>query len=195
MIIVIDHFDSFVETLSRYARESGRTVLQLRQTASVRDVLGLNPSGIILSPGPGTPDNTGVTLELIKARPAALPILGICLGHQALAQALGGKISRAREPRHGKSSPIHYQGGRLFLGLDNPFDAGRYHSLIVEKLPDCLHATAHSAQNEIMAFEHVHDPLFGVQFHPESILTPQGRMLMDNFFTITDAFQTIEEVA
>ncbi len=195
MIIVIDHFDSFVETLSRYARESGRTVLQLRQTASVRDVLGLNPSGIILSPGPGTPDNTGVTLELIKARPAALPILGICLGHQALAQALGGKISRAREPRHGKSSPIHYQGGRLFLGLDNPFDAGRYHSLIVETLPDCLHATAHSAQNEIMAFEHVHDPLFGVQFHPESILTPQGRMLMDNFFTITDAFQTIEEVA
>ena len=189
MIVVIDHFDSFVETLARYVREAGYKTKILRQTASVRDIIGLDPSGLILSPGPGTPDNTGVSLDLLQALPANLPVLGVCLGHQVLAKAYGGTIGRAREPRHGKASLLTHNGSRLFDTLPSPFEAAHYHALIVESLPTSLQVTAHSALGEIMAFEHITAPIFGVQFHPESVLTPQGRRLIENFLTFTGAPQ------
>ena len=181
MIVVIDHFDSFVETLARYLREAGEEVVTIRQNAPLDAVLAHQPKALILSPGPGTPDETGISLELLAACPADMPILGVCLGHQTLAQAYGGRVGRAREPMHGKASAIHHNGDGLFAGLPRPMQAGRYHALIVEKLPDCLRATAQSSMGEIMAFAHVSRPVFGVQFHPESILTPHGRRLIDNF--------------
>lgn len=185
MIIVIDHFDSFVETLARYMREAGHETRIMRQDNDADAVLALQPQAIILSPGPGRPDATGLTLPLLKKLPASMPVLGICLGHQALAQHLGGTIAHAQEPRHGKASPIHHNGDALFDGMENPFEAGRYHALIVETLPPNCVALAHSQTGENMAFKHKTRPLYGVQFHPESILTPDGRRMMDNFLTLT----------
>jgi anthranilate synthase/aminodeoxychorismate synthase-like glutamine amidotransferase len=184
MIVVIDHFDSFVETLARYVREAGCEVRVIRQDADPETVLALAPQAVILSPGPGGPETTGLTLPLLRELPPHVPVLGICLGHQALAQHLGGTIGRAQEPRHGKASPISHNGDALFDGLDNPFAAGRYHALIVETLPDRCTALAASARGENMAFKHESRPLYGVQFHPESILTPQGRRLVENFLTL-----------
>jgi anthranilate synthase/aminodeoxychorismate synthase-like glutamine amidotransferase len=184
MIIVIDHFDSFVETLARYIREAGHATRVMRQDVCADAVLALEPQAVILSPGPGRPENTGVTLPLLETLPAHIPVLGICLGHQALAHYLGGAVSQAQEPRHGKASAIHHNEDALFAGLENPFDAGRYHALIVDKLPlDCV-SLATSALGENMAFKHKTRPLYGVQFHPESILTPQGRRLIDNFLAL-----------
>lgn len=184
MIVVIDHFDSFVETLARYVRELGYACKVVRQTASVRDIMALAPRGVILSPGPGTPDNSGISLELVKTCPH-LPILGVCLGAQVLAAGFGGRIARACEPRHGKSSPLTHDNSRLFCGVPSPFEAGRYHSLVAKNLPPELRVTAHSALGEVMAFEHTHAPIFGVQFHPESVLTPQGRKIVENFLRLT----------
>jgi anthranilate/para-aminobenzoate synthase component II len=152
MIIVIDHFDSFVETLARYTREAGHETRIMRQDNDADAVLALQPQAIILSPGPGRPDATGLTLPLLKKLPASMPVLGICLGHQALAQHLGGTIA---------------------------------HALIVETLPPNCVALAHSQTGENMAFKHKTRPLYGVQFHPESILTPDGRRMMDNFLSLT----------
>ena len=186
MIVVIDHFDSFVETLARYVREAGHETRIIRQDSDVAGVLALNPQAIILSPGPGRPDTTGVTLPLLKKLPSHIPVLGICLGHQALAQHLGGKIDRAQEPRHGKASAIHHAGDGLFDGMGNPFEAGRYHALIVDALPpDCV-SLAQSERGENMAFKHKIRPLYGVQFHPESILTPDGRRMIGNFLSLTN---------
>ena len=184
MIVVIDHFDSFVETLARYVRETGHQTRVIRQDASPEAVLALDPKAVILSPGPGRPETTGLTLPLLARLPATIPVLGICLGHQALAQHLGGTVARAQEPLHGKSSPIAHNGDALFDGLDNPFEAGRYHALIVEQVPQCCISLAISARGENMAFKHKSLPLYGVQFHPESILTPQGRRLIENFLAL-----------
>lgn len=183
MIVVIDHYDSFVETLARYVREAGHETLVMRQNVSVNDVLRERPQAIILSPGPGRPENTGVTLELLASLPKDIPVLGICLGHQTLAHFLGGTVGRAKEPRHGKSSVLTHDGHFLFDGIATPFEAGRYHALIVDTLPDACTALARSAQGENMALAHESLPLYGLQFHPESILTPQGRRMIENFLT------------
>lgn len=187
MIVVIDHFDSFVETLARYVREAGFEVATVRQDTPLADILALNPQAVILSPGPGRPETTGVTLALLAALPSQIAVLGICLGHQALAHYLGGTVSKAREPRHGKASDIHHRGDDLFADMDNPFTAGRYHALIVDALPPGCTALAESEKGENMAFKHRSRPLYGVQFHPESILTPQGRRLIDNFLGLSEA--------
>ena len=183
MIVVIDHYDSFVETLARYVREAGHDTLVMRQNVSVNDVLRETPKAVILSPGPGRPENTGVTLELLAALPENVPVLGICLGHQTLAHYLGGSVARAKEPRHGKASTLTHDGHFLFDGIENSFEAGRYHALIVDKLPDSCIAVAHSALGENMALAHKTLPLYGLQFHPESILTPDGRRMIENFLT------------
>lgn len=185
MIVIIDHFDSFVETLARYVREAGHRVTVLRQNVQTAEVLALSPEAVILSPGPGRPENTGVTLPLLAALAPDIPVLGICLGHQALAHYLGGTVGRAREPRHGKASDIHHFEDALFCEMDNPFSAGRYHALIVERLPAACISLAQSERGENMAFKHESRPLYGVQFHPESILTPQGRQMIDNFLALT----------
>ena len=184
MIVVIDHFDSFVETLARYIAEAGFVVQVIRQDSTPEAVLALDPQAVVLSPGPGRPETTGLTLPLLQKLPRNVPVLGICLGHQALAQHLGGTVGHAQEPRHGKASPISHNGDALFDGMDNPFEAGRYHALIVECLPDTCRALAASARGENMAFKHDSRPLYGVQFHPESILTPQGRLLVENFLAL-----------
>lgn len=181
MIVIIDHYDSFVETLARYVRESGFETLVMRQNVSVNDVLRETPQAVILSPGPGGPQETGVTLKLLDALPASVPVLGICLGHQALAQHMGGRVARAKEPRHGKPSDLTHDGHFLFDGIASPFTAGRYHALIVERLPAACREIARSGLGENMGLAHDTKPLYGLQFHPESILTPDGRRMIDNF--------------
>ena len=196
MILVIDHYDSFVETLARYVREAGFEVRIINQDAmGAREIATIEPTAIIFSPGPGGPDNTGVSVPLIKLLSAHVPMLGVCLGHLAMAAAFGGTLARAVEPLHGKASPVTHDASALFDGLENPFDAGRYHALIVAQLPACLTATAHSEAGEIMALEHASAPLYGVQFHPESVLTPQGRKLISNFLTLATAFGGAQKAA
>ena len=196
MILIIDHYDSFVETLARYVREAGFETRIVNQDAmGAPEIAALEPTAIILSPGPGGPDNTGVSVPLIKLLSADVPMLGVCLGHLAMATALGGSLARAIEPLHGKSSPVTHNTSALFDGLENPFDAGRYHALIVAHLPACLMATAHSQAGEIMALQHESAPLYGVQFHPESVLTPQGRKLIANFLQLATAFGEPQKVA
>ena len=196
MIVVIDHFDSFVETLARYVREAGHQTLVMRQNVSVNDVLREKPRAVILSPGPGGPENTGVTRDLLAALAPHVPVLGICLGHQTLAHYLGGRVARAQEPRHGKPSPLHHDGHFLFDGIASPFEAGRYHALIVDALPEACRAIAHSAAGENMGFAHETRPLYGLQFHPESILTPQGRRMIENFLaSLPDAAVAQDEAA
>lgn len=186
MIIVIDHHDSFVETLARYVREAGYDTVVISQDADLEDISCHDPEAIILSPGPGRPENTGVTNALLANCRDDLPILGVCLGHQTLAQYFGGTVTHAREPRHGKASSITHNGHAMFDGLEENFEAGRYHALIVDNLPEVLHVTARSARGEIMAFAHHNRPIYGMQFHPESILTPQGRQMINNFLTLAD---------
>lgn len=180
MILIIDHFDSFVETLARYVREAGRQTRIIRQDTP-NLALTPTPDAVILSPGPGTPANTGASAGLLAALPPKTPILGVCLGHQLLAHAFGGEIGRAPTPRHGKASAIYHQGHALFDGLANPFEAGLYHALTVCTMPPSFAPIAHNAAGDIMGIAHETRPLFGVQFHPESILTPQGRRVIDNF--------------
>ncbi|MDC0131407.1 aminodeoxychorismate/anthranilate synthase component II [Alphaproteobacteria bacterium] len=186
MIIVIDHQDSFVETLARYIREAGHETLVLSQNTALDEVLAYRAEALVLSPGPGGPDTTGVTRDLLAQCPIDLPILGVCLGHQTLAAHFGGSVCRAKEPRHGKASPIIHTGHPMFAELPETFEAGRYHALIVEQLPEPLQVTATSALGEIMAFAHATRPVYGMQFHPESILTPQGRQLMANFLRLAN---------
>jgi anthranilate synthase component 2/para-aminobenzoate synthetase component 2 len=187
MIVVIDHFDSFVETLARYVREAGYATKIVRQDSDLGELLVSDMDGLILSPGPGGPETTGLTQALLAHCPPSLPVLGVCLGHQVLAHHFGAKIGRAREPRHGKSSMITHHGHEMFDGLPTPFEAGRYHALIAQDLPPELEVTATSELGEIMAFAHRARPIFGLQFHPESVLTPQGRLMIDNFLRRTRA--------
>ena len=187
MILVIDNYDSFTYNLVHYLNELGaETVVYRNDALSVGDALGLRPEAVVLSPGPCTPNEAGICLGLIGAAPADLPILGVCLGHQAIGQALGGKVVRAKTLMHGKTSPIHHVGRGLFAGLSNPFTATRYHSLSVaeETLPAELEVTAWTDDGEIMGFSHRSRPLHGVQFHPESIATEGGHALLANFLEL-----------
>jgi anthranilate synthase component 2 len=187
MILVIDNYDSFTYNLVHYLNELGAETLVHRNDAlSVEAALGLRPDGVLLSPGPCTPNEAGICLGLLAAAPEDLPILGVCLGHQAIGQAFGGKVIRARQLMHGKTSPIHHTGKGVFAGLKNPFTATRYHSLCIEKesSPDVLEVTAWTDDGEIMGVQHRTRPIHGVQFHPESIATECGHELLANFLEI-----------
>ena len=187
MILVIDNYDSFTYNLVHYLNELGAETLVHRNDAiSVEQALGLKPQGVLLSPGPCTPNEAGICLDLLAAAPQDLPIFGVCLGHQAMGQAFGGKVVRARQLMHGKTSPIHHAGKGVFAGLKTPFTATRYHSLCIEKetAPDVLEVTAWTEDGEIMGVQHRTRPIHGVQFHPESIATECGHELLANFLDI-----------
>ena len=184
MVLLIDNYDSFVHNLARYVRELGRPTTVVRNDAlTVEDAAAMGPSHVIVSPGPGTPDDAGVSLALIARLGATVPILGVCLGHQAIGQAYGGRVVRARRPMHGKTSAIHHDGEGIFRGLPQPLRATRYHSLVVapESLPDDLVVTARSEEGEIMGLRHRRHPVVGVQFHPEAVLTERGHDLLAAF--------------
>ena len=187
MILLIDNFDSFVFNLARYLRELGQeTVVVRNDRLRLSDVATLQPEAVVLSPGPCTPDDAGICVEFIRRFGDALPMLGVCLGHQAIAAAFGGRVIRAEEPVHGRTSMIHHDGSKLFAGLPNPFAAARYHSLVIEEptLPSEVRVTARTADGVPMAIHHRRWPLFGVQFHPESVLTVGGKLLLQNFLRI-----------
>ena len=187
MILVIDNYDSFTYNLVHYLNELGAETLVYRNDAlSVEEALGLKPQGVLLSPGPCTPNEAGICLDLLAAAPEDLPILGVCLGHQAIGQAYGGDVVRAKQVMHGKTSPMFHEGKGIFAGLPNPFTATRYHSLSVEKstLPPVLEVTAWTEDGEIMGFQHRHRPIQGVQFHPESIATEGGHAMLANFLKL-----------
>lgn len=184
MILLIDNYDSFVYNLARYVRELGETPLVRRHDAvTVDEVLGLAPSHIIISPGPCSPREAGISTELVRRVGERIPILGVCLGHQCIGAAYGGEIVRAGMPMHGKISRISHQGAGIFSGLPSPFIATRYHSLVIApaSIPACLRVTATSEDGEIMAVQHADHPVYGVQFHPESVLTEHGYRLLDHF--------------
>jgi anthranilate synthase component II len=183
-ILVIDNYDSFTWNLVHYLEELGADTTVVRNDElTVEEALAQGADGILLSPGPCTPNEAGICVDLIKQAPADLPILGVCLGHQSIGQAFGGKVITAREIRHGKLSDIHQKGGDLFEGLPETYRVVRYHSLAVrpEDLPEDLVADAFTDDGEIMALHHKTRPVYGVQFHPESILTEHGHALLKNF--------------
>lgn len=182
MIWLVDNYDSFVHTLARYCRELGHETRVVRNdAASVAEILAAAPSHIILSPGPGAPRDAGVSIALARAATGRVPVLGVCLGHQAIGEAFGARVERALKPLHGEASALRHDGAGLFAGLVQPLPAGRYHSLIVRDLKEPLIATAFSPEGEIMALRHRGAPTHGVQFHPESILTRSGHALLANF--------------
>ncbi|MCK7599042.1 aminodeoxychorismate/anthranilate synthase component II [Microbulbifer sp. CAU 1566] len=189
MILMIDNYDSFTFNIVQYLAELGADVVVKRNDEiTVADIEKLNPEKIVISPGPCTPNEAGISMETIRAYAGKLPILGICLGHQSIGQVFGGRVVRAGEVMHGKTSPIIHNNLGVFHGLSNPFEATRYHSLVVEKgsLPDCLEVTAWTETedgeiDEIMGIRHRELPIEGVQFHPESILTQHGHDMLRNF--------------
>ncbi|WP_158915307.1 aminodeoxychorismate/anthranilate synthase component II [Caulobacter sp. S45] len=186
MILVIDNYDSFTYNLVHYLEELGaETVVRRNDALSVEEALEMRPDAVLLSPGPCTPNEAGLCLPLLAAAPDDLPILGVCLGHQAIGQAFGGKVIRAKQLMHGKTSPIRHRGEGVFEGLADGFTATRYHSLAVEpeSLPNTLHVTAWTEDGEIMGVRHAYRPIQGVQFHPESIATEGGHRLLANFLT------------
>jgi len=184
MLLVIDNYDSFTYNLVQYLGELRQEVRVVRNDEiAAADIAGLAPSHIVISPGPCTPNEAGISLDVIKAYAGKIPILGVCLGHQSIGQAFGGKIVRAARVMHGKTSMIHHDGKGVFAGLPNPFEATRYHSLLIERasVPDALEVTAKTDEGEIMAVRHRTLPVEGVQFHPESFLTTAGKDLLANF--------------
>ncbi len=186
MIMIIDHFDSFVHNLARYFVNLGCTTCVIRSDKITPSVIEKNkPSHIVFSPGPCSPYEAKKSLEVVKQFHKTIPMLGVCLGHQIIAQALGGSVTRAQVPMHGKHSLIQHNGQGLFFQIPNPMRAGRYHSLIVDNknLPEHLQISAVSPEGEIMAFKHKNNRVFGVQFHPESILTIDGVQILKNFIT------------
>ncbi len=186
MIIVIDNYDSFTYNLVQYLGEMGQEMKIFRNDEiSVAEISALKPDHIVISPGPGNPDDSGVSLEVIRVLGKTIPILGVCLGHQAIGAVFGGQVMRAPRLMHGKTSPIYHYGGELFIGIPSPFEATRYHSLIVaEPLPDVLEATAFTREGELMGLRHKTYPIYGIQFHPESILTGAGKQLLKNFLSM-----------
>jgi anthranilate synthase/aminodeoxychorismate synthase-like glutamine amidotransferase len=187
MILVIDNYDSFTYNLVQYLGEMGADLKVMRNDAvTLEEIRSLGPSHIVISPGPGTPDDSGVSLDVLAHLSGRMPILGVCLGHQAIGQVFGGVVRRAPRLMHGKTSLIYHQGEGIFAGMPDPFEATRYHSLMVEEstLPACLKVTARTVDGEIMGLQHRELPVFGVQFHPESILTEDGRRLLKNFITV-----------
>lgn len=187
MLLILDNYDSFTYNLVQYFGELGVEMKIFRNDAlTVDEVKKLAPDRICISPGPCTPNEAGISLELIRALGATTPILGVCLGHQSIGQVYGGDVVRADRLMHGKTSPIHHNGTSVFKGLPSPFEATRYHSLIVkrETLPDCLEITAWTEEGEIMGLRHKEHPVHGVQFHPESILTEHGKQMLENFLKL-----------
>jgi para-aminobenzoate synthetase component 2 len=189
MILILDNYDSFTYNLVQYFGELGAEMEIFRNDAlSVDDVKKLAPDRICISPGPCTPNEAGISLELIRELGPSTPLLGVCLGHQSIGQVYGGDVVRADRLMHGKTSPIHHNGSSVFKGLPSPFEATRYHSLIVkrETLPDCLEITAWTEEGEIMGLRHKEHPVHGVQFHPESILTEHGKQMLENFLRLSE---------
>jgi anthranilate synthase/aminodeoxychorismate synthase-like glutamine amidotransferase len=184
MILLIDNYDSFVYNLARYVRELGEQPLVRRHDAvDIDEILSLSPTHVIISPGPCSPKEAGISTEVVRRLGARIPVLGVCLGHQCIGAAYGGEIVRAGVPMHGKTSRIHHGGQGIFAGLPSPFVATRYHSLVIapESMPPSLAVTATSEDGEIMAVQHAAHPVYGVQFHPESVLTEHGYRLLDHF--------------
>ena len=191
MLLLIDNYDSFTYNLFHYLGELGADVRVVRNDEiSAAEALGLKPEGIVLSPGPCTPNEAGICLDVIRQADGAMPLLGVCLGHQAIGQGYGGDIVRAPEPMHGKMSTIHHTGKSVFRGLNNDFQATRYHSLTIDppSLPDVLEVTATSEDGVIQGVMHKTHPVHGVQFHPESIASENGHALLNNFLQIARAF-------
>ena len=190
MILMIDNYDSFTYNLVQYCGELGQEVEVVRNDdIEIAQIRALDPDYMIISPGPCTPDEAGISMDAVQSFAGEIPILGVCLGHQSIAQAYGGAIVHARRVMHGKTSEIHHQGKGVFRGLENPFTATRYHSLVAarESLPSCFEITAWTVDSggeldEIMGIQHQQFPVHGVQFHPESILTQSGHELLNNFF-------------
>jgi anthranilate synthase component 2 len=182
MLLLIDNYDSFTYNLAQYLGELGAEVrVERNDRISVDEIEKLQPQRIVISPGPCTPNEAGISLEVIRRLSGRMPILGVCLGHQSIGQAFGGKVVRAKKVKHGKTSKIFHDEAGLFRGMSNPFEATRYHSLVVEDLPAALQVTAKTWDEEIMAIQHRELPVYGVQFHPESILTLEGKQLLRNF--------------
>jgi anthranilate synthase/aminodeoxychorismate synthase-like glutamine amidotransferase len=188
MLLVVDNYDSFTYNLVQYLGELGAYMRVVRNDeVTVDDVeTEIRPEKILISPGPGTPNGAGITLDVIERFGAKLPILGVCLGHQAIGQHFGGKVVRAPEPVHGKPVTVRHDGRTIFDGIPQDFNAGRYHSLVVSKdsVPDCLEVSAESPDGLVMALRHTNLPVEGVQFHPESILTEHGKHLLQNFLSL-----------
>lgn len=184
MILVIDNYDSFTFNLVQYVAELGEHSHVVRNDRiDIAGIRKLAPRGVLISPGPGTPDDAGISLDVIRELGGELPIFGVCLGHQAIGQAFGGNVIRAPRVMHGRTSPILHEGGGVFAGLPSPFEATRYHSLIVEResLPSVLLPTAWTAEGELMGMRHASLDIEGVQFHPESFLTEHGHRMLENF--------------
>jgi anthranilate synthase/aminodeoxychorismate synthase-like glutamine amidotransferase len=197
-VLLIDNYDSFTYNLYQYLCELGADVTVFRNDAiTIDEVRRLAPDLIVISPGPGVPRDAGISIDLVRALAPRVPILGVCLGHQAIAEAFGGVITRAPELMHGKASDIHHDGCGVFEGLPSPFSAIRYHSLCAapEAVPDSLEVTARSASGVIMAVRHRQYPVFGVQFHPESILTEHGKHLLANFLKVSSSVKPQTGVA
>lgn len=187
MLLLIDNYDSFTYNLVHYLGELGAEVKVIRNDAmTAEEALALNPEAIVISPGPATPDQAGICLDLVKKAPDTLPIFGVCLGHQTIGQAFGGKVIRASSIMHGKLSAIHHKNSSVFEGAEQEMQATRYHSLIVEResLPDCFDITAETEDGVIMGLAHKSRPIHAVQFHPESIRTGEGKKLLANFLRL-----------
>ena len=188
MLLVIDNYDSFTYNLVHYAQELGaQTKVVRNDEISASDAISIGANGILLSPGPCTPNEAGICLDLITQAPKDLPILGICLGHQSIGQALGGKVIQAKQIMHGKTSTIHHDSSGLFKDIQGPFKATRYHSLSIDRetLPDCLEVNAWVDDQEIMSINHKTRPVYGLQFHPESIASENGHELINQFLKIS----------
>lgn len=187
MILVIDNYDSFTYNLVQYLGELGADLNVYRNDKiTIKEIEDLKPEKILISPGPGYPKDAGISVQVIKEFGGKIPILGVCLGHQSIGEAFGGKIVQAKRLLHGKTSMINHDGKTIFKGLPNPFEATRYHSLIIERssLPDCLEISAWTKEDEIMGVRHKEFKVEGIQFHPESILTTEGKKLLKNFLNI-----------
>ena len=183
-VLVVDNYDSFTYNLVQYVQSLGAiTSVYLNDRISVEQIAELRPDGLLLSPGPGTPSDAGITLAVIREFAGKIPIFGVCLGHQSIGQSFGGNVIRAPKLMHGKTSMVEHDGKTLFKGMPNPFEATRYHSLVIEEssMPDCLEISARTTDGEIMAVRHKTLPIEGVQFHPESFLTDQGMRLVSNW--------------
>ncbi|WP_040580301.1 anthranilate synthase component II [Methyloferula stellata] len=198
-ILVIDNYDSFVFNVARYFEELGREVKVVRNDAiDIEGIRRLDPAALVISPGPGTPQDAGISLEAVRALNGEMPILGVCLGHQCIGAMYGAPVARAKRPLHGIATPIAHNGRNLFEGLEAPLKVGRYHSLIVEETPAlkaALDIDAVSEEGEIMALSHKIAPTYGVQFHPESILTDHGHRLFANFLRLAEARQSTRVLA
>lgn len=187
MILLIDNYDSFTYNLYQYLSELGESVRVYRNDKlTLEEAWRLKPARVVISPGPGRPEDGGISLEMILDFGKSVPVLGVCLGHQCIGQAFGGRVIRAKKLMHGKTSMISHDGKKLFKGIENPFTATRYHSLIVEEksLPDCLEITARADSGEIMGLRHKKHRIEGIQFHPESILTQAGKKILKNFLDL-----------